>query len=109
VNLSHPKIHQREGPRLRARELGFEVHPEALVDRGDNFARADRSLGRHAADRVAAANDTPPLHAAAGEFDRPTLRPVVATGGRIYLGGAAELGQVANQRVLEQTALDEVF
>ena len=55
------------------------------------------------------ADDAAALHAAAGEVHRPALRPVVAAAGRVDPRRAAELGQVADQRVVQHAALVEVF
>ena len=71
--------------------------------------RLDRPIGRHGADRIAAADDAAALHAAAGEVARKALRPVVAPAGRIHARRAAELGQVAHQRRVQHAALVEVF
>ncbi len=73
-----------------------------------SFGATGRSAG-YAADRVAATDDAAPLDAAAGKITRPALRPVVAAAGRIDPRRAAELGQVADQRVVEHAALVEVF
>src|SRR5207253_95047 len=60
-----------------------------------------RSLGGHATDAIAHAHHAAALDPAASEIRRPALRPVVATAGRVDARRAAELGQVADQRVFE--------
>ncbi|TWT34262.1 hypothetical protein Enr8_16560 [Blastopirellula retiformator] len=48
------------------------------------------------------------LNAASGKIDGKALRPVIATAGRIDARRATELGQIANQRILEQAAIDQI-
>lgn len=82
---------------------------ETVVDRGDDFGGCDRSLGGETADGVALADDLAAPDAAAREVNGPALRPVVATAGRIHAGRATELGDVADQRISQESALDQVF
>ena len=95
-------VDQRERPPCGPGSLRFEVEAEA-VDRSWPRRRAARPAARPARRRSGRCVPTtrPPLHAAAGEVDRPALRPVVAPAGRIDPRRAAELRQVAHQRVVE--------
>ena len=80
-----------------------------MEDGGGDVGRLDGSVGGDRADRVACTDDPPSLHSATGETDGETLRPVVATTGRIHARGSAELGEVADEGRVEESALVEVF
>ena len=76
-----------------------------MEDRGHDVGGFYRPVGRHGADRIAAAHYSAALDSAAGEVTGEALRPMVAPAGRVHAGRAAELGEVANERGIEQAAL----
>ena len=80
-----------------------------MIDRRHDFGRIDRAFDRIGADFVAFADHAPAFDAASGKIHCPTLRPVVASAGGIDLRRATELGEVADQRVVEHPALEQVF
>src|SRR5690242_6348006 len=94
------EIDQRKRSAVRAGERRVEIKAEAFVDRGDDFRWLDGSFGRIGADGVALTDGPAPLNSATGEINTKTLRPVVAAAGRIDPRRAAELGQIADQRLL---------
>ena len=80
-----------------------------MVDRGHDFAGIYRTLDRVGADLVALPDHAPAFDAAAGEIDRPALRPMIAAARGIDLGCATEFGKVADQCGVEQAALGEIL
>ena len=80
-----------------------------MKDRRHDVARFHRSLGRESADGIAFAHHASALHATAGEGAGKTLRPVIASTGRVDLGRAPELRQGGHHRVVEQPALVHIL
>src|SRR5688572_23743860 len=87
----------------------FQIEAETVINSGDNFVRSNRTFDRIRADFIAFADDPSALHTAARKITGPALRPVVASAGRIYFWRASKFSQIANKRVVEHPALDEVF
>src|SRR5438093_706706 len=81
---------------LGAGEFGFEFDAQAVINGGDDFGGSNGALGGVGAFVIALADDSAALHAAAGEINRPALRPVVAAAGGVDAGGTAEFGEVAD-------------
>src|SRR5690606_14088457 len=54
-------------------------------------------------------DDASALHAATGKVAGPALRPMIATARRVDLGSAAELGEIADEGVLEHAALVQIL
>src|SRR5688572_27289974 len=89
--------------------MRFKVEAKAVINRRHDFGGIDWSFGRIAADRIALADDSPALHAAASKIHGPALRPMIATAGRIHARRASELGEVADHRVFEHSALLQIL
>src|SRR5688500_11209207 len=80
-----------------------------MINGGDHFVRSDWSFDRIRADLIALPYNASTLDTAAREITGPALRPVITPTGAIDFCRATELGQVANPRVGEHPALDEIF
>ena len=78
--------------------------PRQSVDRGDDLGGGDRVGLGPGADLVAGAVDMAGLDSAAGQEERVAEVPVVAAGGGVDLGAAAEFAHDDDQRSFEHAA-----
>src|SRR5262245_8919641 len=77
-------------------------------NRGMNVGRRDRSRGWIGACLVGTADDLPAANAAAGQYHREAIWPVIAAGLIVDDRRAAEISHPDDERRIEQTALLEV-
>src|SRR5258705_3351236 len=80
-----------------------------MINRGHDFRRLHRTLDRVRANIIALPNDSAALDSAPGEINRPALWPMIAAASRVDLGGASELSEIANQRLVQHPALRQVL
>src|SRR5438477_1659840 len=109
ANRLSSKIDDREWPTIRTRQFRCQVQSQAMINRGYNLRWLDRAFDRIRANIVALADYSPSFDAAAGEINRPALRPMIASTSRIDFGRASKFGEIADQRVIEHAAICEVF
>ncbi len=94
-------------PGASSRISDFET--EAVIERGGEVFDGERVILRLARRGIGGAVDVPAGDAAAGHDDGENLRPVVAAGGAVDLGCAAEFGRHAHHRGIEQFAAVEIM
>ena len=79
------EIHQRERASLGAGQMRFQIQAQAVENRRHDLRGFDGPLHRVTADFIALADNTPAFHTAAGEINRPAIRPMIASARRIDL------------------------
>src|SRR2546430_3673021 len=105
ANRLSSKIDDREWPPIRTGQLRCQVQSQAMINRSYDLRRLDRAFDRISTNIVALADDAASFDAAAGEINRPALRPMIASTSRIDFGRASELGEIADQSVVEHAAI----
>ena len=83
--------------------------PSDSIDRGQDVLGCDRPLLHIATARLARADDSSALQAAAAEQDREAVGPVIAARVAVDQRRAAELARAADQHVVEHPAVVQVF
>src|SRR5437899_1710336 len=85
-----PSVDHWKWTTLRARQFGFEIDAERLINRRHDIRGRLRAFRRISADLIALADDAPAFDSASGKSDRPDARPVIAPAGGIHFRRATE-------------------
>lgn len=109
VDFPIAEIHQRKRSPCGPRKMRIQFQSQAVENRGNDIARLHRTIRRNAANGVTGSDRLSAFHATARETHSEALGPVIPSASRVYFGGTAKLGQVANQSVAEQTPLMQIF
>src|SRR5262249_10869298 len=96
-------------PALAVRKARFGVDAQAVIDRGRHVLRSHRVVHRVGTLYVAGPEEGPAADPAPGKDYRIDVRPVLTAALRIHLRRATELAEPDHQRLVQQTALSEVF
>ncbi len=79
-----------------------------MIQRREDFAEVDGSVGDFSSDPVGRSDDLAGAESASGEEGAADFRPVIATGLLVDARGATELAPGDHQRVVEHASLVEV-
>src|SRR5262245_28605293 len=121
--VSTPKqygLHLSRAERHETREAVADLHlridAQRLQQAGGQILRRDGVVRGIRRETIRATDDSPAGHAAAGEHERITLRPMIAAGLVDAVAGelpearrAAEFARADHERAVQQASLGQIF